>query len=160
MVQPPDCLALAAMEMEESPEVAIIQHASGVMNVTNSWFENAITYFTNLIYAAIRFSVGNGDVAPFIGHNAFLRWKAIQSIKFTSEDGRELFWSENHVSEDFDVALRLQAKGFVLRLATYDKGEFKEGVSLTVMDELLRWEKYSYGCSELVSSPPPPPPLH
>ncbi|KAH7031440.1 glycosyl transferase family group 2-domain-containing protein [Microdochium trichocladiopsis] len=150
---PVDCLSLAAMEMEESPEVAIIQHASGVMNVTNSWFENAITYFTNLIYAAIRFSVGNGDVAPFIGHNAFLRWKAIQSIKFTSEDGRELFWSENHVSEDFDVALRLQAKGFVLRLATYDKGEFKEGVSLTVMDELLRWEKYSYGCSELLFNP-------
>jgi hypothetical protein len=116
------------MEMEESPEVAIIQHASGVMNVTNSWFENAITYFTNLIYAAVRFAVGNGDVAPFIGHNAFLRWKAIQSIKFTSDDGRELFWSENHVSEDFDVALRLQAKGFVLRLATYGKHRLSPSV--------------------------------
>lgn len=33
-----------------------------------------------------------------------------------------------------------------------DKGEFKEGVSLTAFDELLRWEKYSYGCSELVIS--------
>lgn len=32
-----------------------------------------------------------------------------------------------------------------------DDGEFKEGVSLTVFDELLRWEKYAYGCSELVS---------
>lgn len=31
-----------------------------------------------------------------------------------------------------------------------DDGEFKEGVSLTAFDELLRWEKYSYGCSELV----------
>jgi hypothetical protein len=33
------------MEMEESPEVAIIQHASGVMQVIHSFFENASTYF-------------------------------------------------------------------------------------------------------------------
>ena len=32
------------MEMEESPEVAIIQHASGVLKVTNNtWFENCST---------------------------------------------------------------------------------------------------------------------
>lgn len=31
--------------MEESPEVAIIQHASGVMQVIHSFFENASTYF-------------------------------------------------------------------------------------------------------------------
>jgi hypothetical protein len=29
------------MEMEECPEVAIIQHSSGVMQVTHSVFENA-----------------------------------------------------------------------------------------------------------------------
>lgn len=109
------------MEMEESPEVAIIQHASGVMQVTNSWFENAITYFTELVYLSIKFAVGSGDLAPFVGHNAFLRWKALQSIRFTAKDGRELFWSESHVSEDFDVALRLQTAGFVVRLATYGK---------------------------------------
>jgi hypothetical protein len=34
------------MEMEESPEVAIIQHASGVMQVINSFFENASMYYT------------------------------------------------------------------------------------------------------------------
>ncbi|KAH7031442.1 glycosyl transferase family group 2-domain-containing protein [Microdochium trichocladiopsis] len=151
---PVDCLHLAALEMEESPEVAIIQHASGVMQVTHSWFENAITYFTNLVYKAIAFSVGNGDMAAFVGHNAFLRWKALQSIRFKSDDGtRDLFWSESHVSEDFDVALRLQTNGFIVRLATYHNGDFKEGVSLTIFDELLRWEKYAYGCSELLFNP-------
>lgn len=127
--------------MEESPEVAIIQHASGVMQVINSFFENAskwyylfvlkfvrnkrrvtktylVTYFTNLVYLLIKFSVGNGDCAPFVGHNAFLRWKAIQSVSF-EEDGVEKFWSESHVSEDFDMSLRLQTAGFVVRLATY-----------------------------------------
>jgi hypothetical protein len=91
-----------------------------------------------------------GDCAPFVGHNAFLRWKAIQSVSFI-EDGVQKFWSDSHVSEDFDISLRLQIAGFIVRLASYDHGEFKEGVSLTVFDELLRWEKYAYGCSELVS---------
>lgn len=37
------------------------------------------------------------------------------------------------------------------RWATYSNGEFKEGVSLTVDDELNRWQKYAYGCSEWVA---------
>lgn len=36
---PKDCLLDAASEMEQSPEVAIIQFSSGVMNMTNSFFE-------------------------------------------------------------------------------------------------------------------------
>lgn len=47
-----------------SPEVAIIQHSAGVMQVTHDYFENGITFFTNLVYSAIRFGVGNGEVAP------------------------------------------------------------------------------------------------
>lgn len=46
-----------------------------------------------------------------------------------------------HVSEDFDMSLRLQMQNFIVRLATYHEGAFKEGVSLTVYDELARWEK-------------------
>jgi hypothetical protein len=57
---------------------------------------------------------------------------------------------------------------FIVRLATYHNGGFKEGVSLTVYDELARWEKYdnpvtsystsnkiryAYGCNELVFNP-------
>jgi hypothetical protein len=37
---PRDCLLDAVSEMEQSPEVALIQFSSGVMNVTNSFFEN------------------------------------------------------------------------------------------------------------------------
>ena len=138
--------------MHESPEVALLQHASGIMQVVNNAFENGITYFTNLIYTSIQFAVGNGDVAPFVGHNTFIRWKAIQSIAW-QEDGVTKFWSDSHVSEDFDVSLRLQMNNFVVRMAAYHKGAFKEGVSLTVYDELARWEKYAYGCNELVFHP-------
>jgi hypothetical protein len=36
---PKDCLLDAANEMEQSPEIAIIQFSSGVMNMTHSYFE-------------------------------------------------------------------------------------------------------------------------
>jgi membrane glycosyltransferase len=139
---PADCLLEAVSEMEQCPNVAILQHVSGVMNVSNTFFENGITFFTNMIYTMIKYAVANGDVAPFVGHNAFLRWSALQGIAYECElDGWEKFWSENTVSEDFDMSLRLQSQGCTVRLAAYAKDGFKEGVSLTVYDELNRWEK-------------------
>ena len=51
------------------------------------------------------------------------------------------------------MAMRLQEKGYIIRWSTYSKGGFKEGVSLTIDDELNRWRKYSYGCSELLFNP-------
>jgi cellulose synthase/poly-beta-1,6-N-acetylglucosamine synthase-like glycosyltransferase len=100
----------------------------------------------------------------------FLRWKALQDAAFIDPaDGLEKIWSESNVSEDFDMALRLQLRGYIIRFvtsslvqvhvvnlhslygfswATYAKGQFKEGVSLTVDDELNRWQKYAYGCNE------------
>ena len=149
---PEECLLYGALELHESPEVAILQHQSGILQVAQSTFENGITYFTNLIYTSLRFAVGNGDVAPFVGHNSFIRWSAMQSVA-RQGDGVTEYWSENHVSEDFDLSLRLQVNDFVVRLATYHEGEFKEGVSLTVHDELRRWKKYAFGCSELVFNP-------
>lgn len=98
------------LDLEESPEVAIIQHASGVTQVINSLFENlsrlafvfdvtlaprtnscpAVTYFANLVYLSIKLAVGDGDKSPFVGHNAFLLWKSLQSLRFKDQDGREL----------------------------------------------------------------------
>lgn len=150
---PIDCLLDAVSEMELSPDVGIMQFASGVMQVVHTFFENGITFFTNLIYTAIEYTVANGDVAPFVGHNAILRWSAIQQVSYTDEDGYEKFWSESHVSEDFDMSLRLQCHGYIIRLSSWAHGGFKEGVSLTVYDELARWEKYAYGCNELLFHP-------
>ncbi|KIW94381.1 uncharacterized protein Z519_04357 [Cladophialophora bantiana CBS 173.52] len=150
---PADCLLDAVSEMEQSPNVGIMQFASGVMQVVHTFFENGITFFTNLIYTAIEYTVANGDVAPFVGHNAILRWSAIQQVSYIDEDGYEKFWSESHVSEDFDMSLRLQCDGYIIRLASWAHGGFKEGVSLTVYDELARWEKYAYGCNELLFHP-------
>ena len=150
---PEDCLLDSVSEMEQSPEVAIMQFASGVMQVSWDFFENGITFFTNLIYTAIRYTVSNGDVAPFVGHNAILRWSAVQQVEYEDEDKYPKFWSESHVSEDFDMSLRLQCNDYIIRLSAWANYGFKEGVSLTVYDELARWEKYAYGCNELLFHP-------
>jgi len=53
-----------------------------------------------------------------MGHNAFLRWKALQDAAFVDpEDGKRKIWSENNVSEDFDMALRLILRGYIVRFA-------------------------------------------
>lgn len=51
------------------------------------------------------------------------------------------------------MALRLQCEGYRIRLGAYKDDGFKEGVSLNVYDELARWEKYAYGCNELIFHP-------
>lgn len=153
-VVPEDCFRDAARELAECPEVAIIQHESDVMQVANHYFENGIAHFTRRINKCISMGCANGEVAPFVGHNAFLRWSAIQDAAFIDPaDGCQKMWSESNVSEDFDMALRLQLKGYSIRWSTYSRGGFKEGVSLTVDDELNRWQKYSYGCNELIFNP-------
>ncbi|KAF5373657.1 hypothetical protein D9758_000695 [Tetrapyrgos nigripes] len=153
-VVPEDCFRDAVREMAEDPEVAIIQHESDVMQVAHHYFENGIAYFTRRINRCISMACANGEVAPFVGHNAFLRWRALQDAVFKDPaDDKEKVWSESNVSEDFDLALRLIGKGYVIRWATYSNGGFKEGVSLTVDDELNRWQKYAYGCNELLFNP-------
>lgn len=69
------------------------------------------------------------------------------------DTGYTPYWSESHVSEDFDIALRLQMKGSTIRVASYHNDEFKEGVSLTIYDEISRWQKYGYGVSEMIFHP-------
>ncbi|KAE9390597.1 hypothetical protein BT96DRAFT_959739 [Gymnopus androsaceus JB14] len=135
-VVPEDCFRDAAREMAELPEVAIIQHDSDVMQVVFHYFENGEYLISD---------VQTAKVAPFVGHNAFLRWSAVQDASFVDPaDGKVKQWSEAHVSEDFDMALRLIKKGYVVQWATYSAGRFKEGVSLTVLDEVARWQKYAY----------------
>ena len=84
---------------------------SDVMQVAHHFFENGIAHFTRRINKCISLGCANGEVAPFVGHNAFLRWSAIQDAAFIDPvDQVKKIWSESNVSEDFDMALRLQVR--------------------------------------------------
>jgi hypothetical protein len=62
--------------------------------------------------------VRTGEVASFVRHNAFLHWSVLQDVAFedTSDNNQKKIWSEENVSEDFDMALHLQVWFFVLGL--------------------------------------------
>ncbi|BFZ56764.1 hypothetical protein PYCC9005_003812 [Savitreella phatthalungensis] len=142
---PEDCLLAAALEFDASPELAILQHYSLAFQVVHNYWEDTMAFFTQFVSDGMMYMTAGGDVAPFIGHNAFLRTAALMRLGAAP-------WSEGHVSEDFEISMQLQDMGYVVRLATYVDG-FREGVSLTLYDEVDRWQKYAYGVSELVFHP-------
>ncbi|PVF91049.1 hypothetical protein CPB86DRAFT_803103 [Serendipita vermifera] len=110
--------AIAVREMHESPKIGIIQHDSAdVMQVAHTYFENGITHLSYQPRHLIRLRQ---------------RWSAIQEVAFVGPaDGERKIWLENNVSEDFDMALRLQLGGYTAWWAVYSDGGFKEGISLT-----------------------------
>jgi hypothetical protein len=60
---------------------------------------------SSILLSSIRYTIANGNVAPFVGHNAILRWPALQHVASVDQDGFEKFWSESHVPEDFDMQI-------------------------------------------------------
>lgn len=155
---PADSLLPSAWEMASSPDVGILQHCSGVLIVGSGFFEKSLAYFMRFVYFFISWQTATGEVAPFVGHNAFIRKSAItelaeESLSAKNNDGHIQPWSEETVSEDLDLGLRLLLKGWITRWATYSNYGFQEGVSLTYVDELNRWRKYTYGIFELFLNP-------
>ena len=56
------------------------------------------------------------------------------------------------MSEDFDLAMRMMAKGYFGRYLTYTKG-FEEGISLTFPEEEKKTVKFAYGAAEMLLNP-------
>ena len=79
------------------------------MQVVHHSFENGIAYFTRRTNKCISLACANGEVAPFVGHNAFLRWSALQDVMFedAGDNNKRKIWSDAGVLEDFEMALRL-----------------------------------------------------
>ena len=70
-------------EFTESPELAYTQHfTEPFAEQQRNYWEQYISHFTRIIYMqGIAMSVAYGDYAPLVGHNAFLRWSAIQKVR-------------------------------------------------------------------------------
>jgi hypothetical protein len=49
------------------------------MQVAHHYFENALAYFTRRVNRSISMACANGEVAPFVGHNAYVAHLAIFS---------------------------------------------------------------------------------
>ena len=152
---PEDCLMQAAAEMERSPDVGALQHCSGITYVQHHYFERLLGYFVGVFTNfTISWVCSNGAMAPLMGHNVFLRWSALQQVadKKLLHEERQIF-SSQHVSEDYELAMRLQMAGYCVRWATYSNQAFREGVSLNPSDEKARWQKYAFGACEILFNP-------
>ncbi|KIK60103.1 hypothetical protein GYMLUDRAFT_244543 [Collybiopsis luxurians FD-317 M1] len=103
--------------------MAIIQHENIMVAPQN--FENGFTHFIKRFYKFISYGRANGAVALFAGHNAFLRWKAVQDAGVPSSMKpmeRASFGLRPTSRGSFDLALRLLLKCYTLRWATYCQG--------------------------------------
>jgi hypothetical protein len=69
---------------------------------------------------------------------------AVVQVSFTDETcrpGEVKVWGEDSVSEDFDMYIRLASVGSLGRYVMYTGEDFQEGVSLTYMDEVIKFKK-------------------
>lgn len=147
---PSDVLVKAVPDFVSCDKLGFVQFYTAPLDEQRgTYWLNGISYFTETIYDSLCVVCGGGDNSPMVGHNVILRTAAMQEL--ANSEG--LVWSESHVSEDFDMAMRLQNAGFHGRYATYCGIGFQEGVSLNFHDEITRFEKYAFGCSELVLNP-------
>lgn len=142
-------------EDADRDKVGFVQHATSVLRVDDNYWEDMLAHFTHLLYSVfIPMGTACGEPSPLVGHNATLNWKAVQQVSCFDENlGYRKFWSESHVSEDFDLSLRLQSAGYIGRYAMYTGPDFQEGVSVTVHDEIKKLRKFAYGSGEMLFNP-------
>lgn len=147
-----------------------------------SYFLDLIAGYTDALYQG-HFLLSSilGCHPPLVGHSIFLRTEAIKQcgrmrtlkkaaiwlknigLPFLSVDqcgfgnlqkaSHTEYWSENHVSEDFELMIHLYNLGYNGRYIAYPDCEFQEGVTRTFDEEAGRHRKFSLGAHELIFNP-------
>lgn len=87
--------------------------------------------------------------------NIGLPFLPVDQIGFSNlqADNRTEFWSESHVSEDFELMIHFYNLGFNGRYINYPDCEFQEGITRTFDEEAGRHRKFALGAHELVFNP-------
>ena len=136
--------------MLEYPEVAIVQHTSGVLKfeVGNETTSSRMASRTSLISSIPHHHTTSGAVtshASLATMHLYARkrcWASASKKAMSTNSGPKL------TSQDLHLSTRLQIAGFEIQMASYHGEEFKEGVSVTVFDEVARYPlRYWYNRS-------------
>jgi len=147
-----------------------------------SYYINMLAAYTDALYQG-HFLLSSilGCHPPLVGHSVFLRSEAIKQcgrirtlrktqrwlnnigLPFLSIDQVGLanlnnnasteYWSECHVSEDFELMIHLYNLGFNGRYIAYADCEFQEGITRTFDEEAGRHRKFALGAHELMFNP-------
>merc|ERR1719263_433652 len=147
-----------------------------------SYFTNLLTVYTDTLYQG-HFLLSSilGCHPPLVGHSIVLRTEAVKQcgrmrmmrqaqrwlqniglpflpidqVGFSNlqAENRIEYWSECHVSEDFELMIHLYNLGFNGRYCAYPDCEFQEGITRTFDEEAGRHRKFALGAHELVFHP-------
>ncbi|KAL3934463.1 MAG: hypothetical protein SGBAC_009832 [Bacillariaceae sp.] len=147
-----------------------------------SYYINMLSAYTDALYQG-HFLLSSilGCHPPLVGHSIFLRSEAVKQcgrirtlrktqrwlhnigLPFLSVDqvglnnlqdhGSTEYWSECHVSEDFELMIHLYNLGFNGRYVAYPDCEFQEGITRTFDEEAGRHRKFALGGHELMFNP-------
>jgi hypothetical protein len=147
---PNDAIVKTIPEFIIDPNLPYTQHLTmPFTEQCNNYWEQLISFFTKKIYiGGIGFSTALGDCCPLVGHNAFIRWKDLNTYAVNSK-----YWSEDTVSEDFEFFIRLANNNKFGRYITYTGTSFQEGISLTYIDEIIKMKKFTFGACEMCFNP-------
>lgn len=146
---------------------------------SESYYTKLLTVYTDALYQG-HFLLSSilGCHPPLVGHSIFLRTEALNQVgkmrtlrkaamwlqniglQFLPVDqigfgnlqaqNRLEYWSEEHVSEDFELMIHLYNLGFNGRYCAYPDCEFQEGITRNFDEEAGRHRKFSLGAHELV----------
>mmetsp|Transcript_26872 Transcript_26872/g.62842 ORF Transcript_26872/g.62842 Transcript_26872/m.62842 type:complete len:849 (+) Transcript_26872:104-2650(+) len=144
-----------------------------------SYYINMLSSYTDALYMG-HFLLSSilGCHPPLVGHSIILRSEAIKAtgrirtlrkaqrwlqnigLPFLSveqigsynlqDHGSTEYWSESHVSEDFELMIHLYNLGFNGRYVNYPDCEFQEGITRTFDEEAGRHRKFALGAHELI----------
>lgn len=147
-----------------------------------NYFTNLLAVYTDALYMGhFLLSSIMGCHPPLVGHSIFLRTEALNQcgrmrtlrkaqrwlrnigLPFLPVDqigfgnltaqNRTEYWSESHVSEDFELMIHFYNLGFNGRYCAYEDCEFQEGITRTFDEEAGRHRKFSLGAHELIFNP-------
>jgi FtsP/CotA-like multicopper oxidase with cupredoxin domain/cellulose synthase/poly-beta-1,6-N-acetylglucosamine synthase-like glycosyltransferase len=154
---PLDCLSAVQGEFIHHSNLGFVQCRTTplLMANTSNQVVDMIAYITADIWDhAIAYGCATGIVCPLIGHNAFLRTAALKAASNLLPEDRGLIWSEHHVSEDFEMMLRMNSCNYFGRYVSYTGPEFKEGIPLHAEDDIGRQARFAYGAIEIMFNNP------
>ena len=129
-------------EFTADSELAYVQCSTKTDNLTENYYSSATGHQTNDLFHNIwPCKALQGFFVPLVGHNAFLRRSMLEDVGF---------WAEDRVSEDYDMAIRLNGKGYHGKYAQLRGMEFSESASRTFTEETNKQRRYAYGLFEMI----------
>lgn len=143
-------------EFLNNAQLAFTQHTTKTLDNqrSQSYFLRMLQVSVDALYQ-LHFVAGGamGYHPPLVGHSVFLRTEALEACGRMQEDGHMVYWSEGHISEDFELMMNFYNAGYIGRYVAFPDTEFQEGITRNFDEEAIKLRKFSSGAHELMFNP-------